>query len=153
MIEIWKDVLGFEGAYQVSNTGKIKSLKRTYIRKNGSKDTKHEKILSNLDNGSGYKYINLGASCRKAIHVIVAESFLCNPENKKTVNHINGNKSDNRLENLEWATHSENHKHAYNTGLRKAYERSGTKNPNYRHGKRCALKEETRAMSYSNNVV
>lgn len=72
---------------------------------------------------SGYYTVGIGASIRKPdnvlLHRLLAETFLPNPEGKHTINHINGNKLDNRLENLEWATYSENAIHAINTGLNK----------------------------------
>lgn len=106
-MEVWKDIPGYEGLYQVSNLGKI--------RRDGRVKKPH------MDRG-GYLTIWLSKhskmKCLK-IHRLVAIAFIPNPEGKKTVNHIDGNKQNNCVHNLEWATHSENIIHANNTGLRK----------------------------------
>ena len=104
--EIWKDVVGYEGLYEVSNLGRIRRGER--IKK------------PHIDHG-GYLTVQLSKhskmKCLK-VHRIVALAFIQNPENKRTVNHIDGNKQNNCVENLEWATHSENISHANKTGLR-----------------------------------
>ena len=105
MKEIWKDVKDYEGLYQVSNLGRIK--RKSKIIKNGI-DTK------------GYCYVNLsknGIVKNVRVHRIVAISFIPNIENKKEINHIDGNKQNNCVSNLEWATHKENIKHAIKTNL------------------------------------
>lgn len=110
-LEVWKDIKEYEGLYQVSNLGRIKSLKR---------NTAREKIMKPRENRDGYLSINLcknGNVTTKKIHRLVAENFIPNPENKYSVNHINGLKKDNRIENLEWSTASEQAKHAVKTGL------------------------------------
>lgn len=106
MAEVWKDIKGYESLYQVSNFGRVKSLL-----------SDKERILKSSKNTQGYLKVNLcidGLSITKKVHRLVCEAFLPNLENKRTVNHKNGIRSDNRLENLEWATDSENNKHAYN---------------------------------------
>lgn len=123
MKEIWKDIKGYEGLYQVSNTGKVRSLDRTVIGKNNSKRLIYGKELSKTDNGRGYDKVALqndGRNTRKIckVHRLVAETFIPNPENKPEVNHINCNKKDNRVSNLEWSTSSENSKHAYDNNLK-----------------------------------
>lgn len=121
-MEIWKDVKGYEGFYQVSNTGRVKSLDRTIYFSDGRIRKYAGQILNrNSKTSSGYKQCILkvnGISKYAYIHRLVAETFIENPKNKREVNHINGNKDDNRVENLEWVTASENDYHAVKSGLR-----------------------------------
>lgn len=118
--EIWKDIAGYNGYYQISNYGRVKRKGYHYIDKYGHKKGRGEKILSQLKNKSGYMLINLSKesiSKHLYVHRLVACAFITNKDNKLQVNHKNGNKSDNRVSNLEWSTRSENMKHAYATGL------------------------------------
>ena len=113
--EVWKDVIGYEGLYQISNLGRIKSLKRTVKKSNGSTKFVREKIIKKKTN-YGYENVALsknGIVSTKKVHRIIAEVFIPNPENKKTINHKNGIRNDNRIENIEWSTYSENNFHAY----------------------------------------
>ncbi len=102
--EIWKDIEGYEGHYQVSDSGRAKSLKFG-----------KERILKLCVNTAGYYQVILcnGTKKGKVIHRLVAKAFIPNPENKRTINHKWGDKKDNRAVALEWATYSENHLHAY----------------------------------------
>src|SRR4051794_10511209 len=109
--EKWLPVCGFEGLYEVSSFGRVRSLARPYCT---------GKIRTPTNEHFGYFRIDLWKNSKrtpKKIHRIVAETFLPNPLHKREVNHKNGIKADNRVENLEWATSSENKLHAYRLGL------------------------------------
>lgn len=119
-MEIWKDILGYEGLYQVSNMGRIKSLGR--IKINHSKiQMVPERIKSLRKTKQGYLLVDLyknNIQKTLRVHRIVAEAFIDNAEKKETVNHINGDKSNNKVENLEWATPSEQNFHFYKNKLK-----------------------------------
>lgn len=119
MEEIWKDVPGFEGLYQVSNTGKVKSIATKVNHRYGSRK-RAEKLKSLATNENGYATVNLYKENKLKVfkvHRLVAQCFIPNPYSKKTVNHIDANKLNNNLPNLEWATHSENLLHAHRNNL------------------------------------
>lgn len=127
MTEIWKDIKGFEGCYQVSNLGRIKSLPREIYNGKGHY-TSTEKILSGHMITNGYLQVELKKDNKrnlKLIHCLVAEAFIPNLDNKPQVNHKNGNKTKNNVDNLEWCTNSENQIHAYYMGLSKHSEIAG----------------------------
>lgn len=129
-MEIWKDVKGYEGSYQVSNLGRVKSLDREIKSRYGFRKIKGI-ILKEIPDKDGYYRVNLKESQNgktKNIHRLVATAFIDNKENKPQVNHINGVKNDNNVNNLEWSTLSENRQHAYNTGLQNSFTRRGAKN-------------------------
>lgn len=116
MIEEWRDVVGFEGLYEVSNLGRVKRLAREVRRKNNGNYLTKEKI-GKINNNDRYPKIGLskkGKSKMYYVHRLVAQAFIPNNENKREVNHINENKLDNRVENLEWVTPKENMRHSYN---------------------------------------
>ncbi|PEO38310.1 NUMOD4 domain-containing protein [Bacillus wiedmannii] len=117
--EVWKDIEGYEDLYQVSNLGRVKSLDRDYIDSLGRKRTSKGRTLRPV-RLNGYQGVSLcreGSDKKERIHRLVAKAFLPIPLFKDTVNHINGIKNDNRVENLEWVTQSENAQHAHDTGL------------------------------------
>ena len=118
--EIWKDIKDFEGFYQISNLGNVKALERKVSGKLGSLRTLPEKLMIPTNNGYGYLVICLckyGKRYDRKIHRLVAEAFIPNPNNLPTVNHIDGNKLNNCVDNLEWNTIQENCRHRQNTGL------------------------------------
>jgi hypothetical protein len=123
MKEAWKDVPGYEGIYEASTMGRVRSLKY---------DSHYRgRILKGTTGKNGYKIIALwkdGRSKSETIHRVVAKTFLVNPLNKRTVNHKNGNKTDNRVQNLEWSTDSENNQHAFDFLGRKGIGLKGNKN-------------------------
>jgi hypothetical protein len=126
-IEIWKDVAGYEGLYQVSNLGNVRSVDK-YTSNRFATRFWPSKALKLKNTRFGYVVANLskeGKLKNVFVHRIVCAAFIGDHPNKQ-VNHINGIKTDNRLENLEWVTSSENHLHAFKTGLRVGYSIKGS---------------------------
>jgi len=121
-LEVWKDVTGFEGLYKISSKGNILSLERTAIHtsKTGEKGIRkvNEKIKKPFKTSRGYLVVQLHSdkSYKFSVHRLVALHFLCNPENKPEVNHINCNKECNEIWNLEWVSKEENENHALQKG-------------------------------------
>lgn len=110
--EQWKPIEGTNGGYEVSNLG--------HVRTNG----KRPGLLTLTKQKSGYRYVMIeigGKSCNRRVHRLVAQHFLPNPDNLKEVNHKDGNKDNNRADNLEWCTRSHNVKHSFDTGLKKPH--------------------------------
>ena len=111
MSEEWRDVVGYEGLYQVSDQGRVKSLERTFIDKIGRERYFKERILKPGVRVNGYLFVILYAGGKRKhffVHRLVCQAFHENPDNKPQVNHINEIKTDNRASNLEWATAMEN---------------------------------------------
>lgn len=124
-MEIWKDIKGFEGLYQVSNLGRVKSLDviQNLKHSSGTEYTRFKKgrILRPEQSGRVAPYVIYylkkdGKRHFGKAHRLVAKAFIPNPENKKVVNHLDCNPKNNNVSNLEWATHSENIKYAYDKG-------------------------------------
>lgn len=115
-MEIWKDVVGYEGVYQVSNEGNIRSVDRYVICKNSTRFYKGKQLSSCKDDKGYYRVLLAVAGKHKScqIHRLVAEAFLPNPERLKEVNHKDENPSNNHVDNLEWCTKVYNL--AYGTG-------------------------------------
>lgn len=108
-MEKWKDIDGYIGLYQVSNLGNIKSVER--FRTNGKSGYIQQSKILKTGNENGYLFVNLskmGVVKKFKVHRLVANHFLPNPENKPEIDHINTDKTDNRVENLRWVTHKEN---------------------------------------------
>ncbi len=129
MEEIWKPVVGYEGMYEVSNLGRVKSLNRT-VKNNGSLVLRKERILKPAVSSGWYFTIvlNNGDKLKKKttrIHRLVATAFIKNELNKPCVNHIDNNPLNNNVSNLEWCTFKENIKHASKQGRMNRGENNG----------------------------
>lgn len=121
-MEEWRDIAGYEGVYQVSNQGRVKSLARTVMGANcHGNQARHlkERILKCTIGGKGYLMCGLYASGRVrhvTVHALVAEAFLENPDNLPLVRHLNDKKTDNRASNLAWGTYGDNAQDAVRNG-------------------------------------
>jgi len=143
MDEIWKEIDGFNERYWVSSSGNVKSVYKT----------RPEKILKQMTNKCGYKSISIYDNNRKikiaTVHRLVAIAFLDNPNNKPMVNHIDANKTNNKLENLEWCTSSENIKHAYSMGL---MDNKGSKHPRAKINEKTVIAIKADILSGMRNI-
>lgn len=118
-MEEWKDVNGYEGMYQVSSFGRVRSVDRVVKHNDSYRRIKGRDIVLR-NHGCGYKMVNLWKNNNVRIayvHRLVAEAFIPRVLGKNEVNHIDNNKSNNNVENLEWCTQSENVTHAYMNGF------------------------------------
>ena len=129
-MEIWKNIVGYEGKYQISNLGRVKSLKDRYGYR--------ERILKPSTNKRGYKKVVLVKVGEKRktflVHRLVAEAFIPNPNNYSEVNHKDENPSNNNVDNLEWCTRK------YNINYGTAIERATEKKKGYKHSEETKLK-------------
>lgn len=144
MQEIWKDVPNYNGKYRVSNLGNVISV--NYL------NTGKDHPLSLKHHHTGYLMVRLCSGDRKhqknrTVHSLVAESFIPNPDNKRCINHIDGNKTNNRADNLEWVTHKENTQHAIKTGLQNPHDN------NHPHGKNVVNSREIYQYSVSGEFI
>ena len=133
--EIWKDIEGYEGYYQVSNLGNVFSFGRILSDSIGRKRPIKEKMMKNSisrhktrnKNDTGYFTVRLtnkdGKDKLYFVHRLVAITFIDNQENLPTVNHKDGNKLNNKVSNLEWNSFSQNSQHAYDTNIRPDHKR------------------------------
>jgi hypothetical protein len=127
MNEIWKPVIGFEGRYEVSSLGRFKALTRQIYYKDGRVGNLKERMIKGSIMNNGYLVVSLDSHTKRLAHQLVLEAFAGVPEYKQTVNHKDGNKLNNCVDNLEWASYKENNIHARKTGLNK------------QHGENCNL--------------
>ena len=144
MTEIWKDIQGYEGFYQISNLGNVKSLERVVDKGNGILQHRKERIMNKRESIDGYYIAKLNVNKKStsiAIHILVARHFIDNPNNYPEVNHKDCNRKNNQVDNLEWCTHQQNVEHSKQLGHYKT--KSGCDNPNY--------KNDTLKIKYKNN--
>ena len=128
-MEIWRDIEGYEGLYQVSNLGNVKSLK--FGPKNHPGVHSQPRTLRITKSSTGYTHVQLykeGKSSTILVHKLVAKAFVPNPLAKPEVNHIDANRANNKVENLEWVTHKENLQYAVKIGNRKPPRKSIVEN-------------------------
>lgn len=121
MKEIWKDIIGYEGYYQASDLGNIKSLNRIVNHPLYGDMPVYSKQLKTGKNNRGYLTVSLwkdGKGKTFTVHRLVLSTFILNINNEKEINHIDGNKENNKLSNLEWLSISVNRKHAYDNKLK-----------------------------------
>lgn len=134
-IEKWKDIKGYEGYYQVSNLGNIRSLDREIVKKDGTTQIIKGGIVNKILNRDGYYVVSLnmnGENKSKRVNRLVAESFIDNPDNLPEINHIDFNRINNKVDNLEWCTHKDNVRYSKQAGHYYMLEgRYGELNPNY----------------------
>ena len=120
MDEIWKNIPNYEH-YQVSNFGSVRSLDRKLTNSLGVKSLRKGKVLKPQKCSNGYLFVLLGRGKSHLVHRLVAESFINKIENASQVNHIDGDRSNNSVLNLEWVSCSDNHKHSYRNLNRKLH--------------------------------
>ena len=129
--ELWKPIEGYEGFYEISNKGRVKSLSRIFTRKDGRRYTVKEKIINPTADKDGYLRIELnkiGTPKKHFIHRLVGIAFIDNPKGKPQINHVDFDTKNNNVENLEWVSIQENIDH--NVKNHRLKNQNGINNPN-----------------------
>lgn len=123
-MEMWKTIEGFEGKYEVSDMGRVRRIERWVINDFGNEEKLPDKIVPSHYSGGreGARYLSVGlikdnVTEKHYVHRLVAKAFIPNKKNKKAVNHIDCNKENNDVKNLEWVTYKENYYHAIENGI------------------------------------
>lgn len=148
MEEIWKDIEGYEGYYQISNLGNVKSLARNVIRSDGVIQPYKERIMDKRVSTDGYYIAKLTVNRKSksiGIHILVARHFIPNPDNLPEVNHKDLDRKNNRVDNLEWCTHQDNVRYSWERGRYKG--KSGEENPNFGNHKLSEIYKNDPALS------
>ena len=143
--EVWKPIKDYEGLYEISNLGRVKSL--------NYKKTGKEKILKNVENNYGYLMVGLTKNGKQKlflVHRLVAEAFIPNPENKPCIDHINTIRTKNYVWNLRWVTHEENSNNPLTKNKMSENHREQIRENNHMYGKH-HTEESKRKMSKANS--
>ena len=156
MKEIWKDIKGYEGLYQVSNLGRIKTLEKDAICNNNNGVTRKvkEKILHPSISNKGYMHITLrngNIKCTKRVHRLVAEAFIPNPNKYPIINHKDCDKTNNCIDNLEWCTYQYNNQYTFKMGYKDSLETRMKKSNSHKGMKHS--EETKRKISESNKYT
>lgn len=149
---IWKPVKGYEDYYEVSDQGEVRTIER-YVELPTHRYVKRQKMLTQFDDGRGYKHVKLydgkGNPKSFTVHKVVAITFIDNPNNYIEINHIDHNKHNNCVDNLEWITRSENVKHSYKMRDPKTYKGSGNKNSKLTEEQVIQMREEHKTGEFT----
>ena len=137
MEEVWKDIAGYEGYYQVSNFGNVRALERTILKSNGIVYVRKAREMAKTLNTDGYPTVKLSKNDkgeRIAVHRLVALAFIPNPNRLPEINHIDFNRQNARVDNLEWVSHKDNILYTINAGRHFCNsDLTGENNPNYKN--------------------
>lgn len=136
-IEIWKQIEGYEGYYEVSSFGRVRSIQRVVEKSNGVFQPRQSRLMTLTPNSDGYLTVKLskdGKSERLAVHRLVAKAFILNPNNLSDVNHKDFDRSNSCVDNLEWISHKENVGYSIDAGRHFCNrDLHGENNPNYKN--------------------